>query len=362
MKKVKRKRLSDEEKERLLEKTDCRCGHCGKKLTIDTMTVEHVHPLSKGGDYTEFNMVALCEACNTNKSNYMYHPVDYFKYINEDYLPDYIISSLKFRNQYRIDNMGKYDILTYGALIYRYLPEKMMQLVHNTYKRSKTKALNLMNNIEAQLILEYAYEAQAKQIAEYTRKMKEKYDIDNKLYDNEYSVIAAIKNGKVLTLTRPDNSIAGLFILDDIRNQVGKIAQLKNITEVTELNIRYVITYCFSALRDRKVFSSVMEDLMSGLLNCKVYPVFFNCLSDVYKGKAEYIGIPHTYNRVDGNLEFFTIKGIRQLMTEQYKYLIDIDCISEQERDDIIEKYIYGKPGESEKLFEKAVERYYKEN
>ena len=61
------------EKESILERSDYKCAHCGKTLTIDNMTVEHVFPIARGGDHSEFNLVALCHYCNEVKSNMLYN-------------------------------------------------------------------------------------------------------------------------------------------------------------------------------------------------------------------------------------------------------------------------------------------------
>ena len=50
MKYYERKYFSIEEKRIFLNKTDCKCAHCGKTLNEETMTIDHIFPISKGGD------------------------------------------------------------------------------------------------------------------------------------------------------------------------------------------------------------------------------------------------------------------------------------------------------------------------
>ena len=76
-----RKQLTKEEKEDLLKKTNGRCAHCGKGLTVDTCTTDHAIPLDKGGTNHEFNLVPLCDDCNQNKANLVMMPLEYFKYL-----------------------------------------------------------------------------------------------------------------------------------------------------------------------------------------------------------------------------------------------------------------------------------------
>lgn len=51
--------------QRILERYDYRCAYCGDagKLTMD-----HVHPLSRGGEHTAANIIPACPSCNRQKS------------------------------------------------------------------------------------------------------------------------------------------------------------------------------------------------------------------------------------------------------------------------------------------------------
>ena len=46
------------------------CQYCGRKLTSDEMTIDHVVPISKSGKSTWLNMVCCCNSCNLKKSNH----------------------------------------------------------------------------------------------------------------------------------------------------------------------------------------------------------------------------------------------------------------------------------------------------
>ena len=91
---MERKQFSLEEKQKILTKTKSKCAHCGKKLTVKSMTIEHIYPISKGGDNSEYNILPLCEACNKHKSNFIYH-LDYYPYINIDLVELYWAKLLK---------------------------------------------------------------------------------------------------------------------------------------------------------------------------------------------------------------------------------------------------------------------------
>ena len=99
--KTERKAFSKQEKQNILKKTANKCGHCGKELSVDTMTIEHIFPLYKGGNHDEFNLVALCEDCNNDKSNLVYEITDYYTYILDKYISQYIrkLTDLRLKNK-----------------------------------------------------------------------------------------------------------------------------------------------------------------------------------------------------------------------------------------------------------------------
>lgn len=45
------------------------CQYCGVELTLNTFTMDHVLPISKGGKTTFDNIVVACQTCNANKGN-----------------------------------------------------------------------------------------------------------------------------------------------------------------------------------------------------------------------------------------------------------------------------------------------------
>lgn len=63
----KRRIFTPEEKKQLLKDNYGICAHCGKKLTLKTMTTEHIIPLSRGGKNEMENLTILCEKDNKKK-------------------------------------------------------------------------------------------------------------------------------------------------------------------------------------------------------------------------------------------------------------------------------------------------------
>lgn len=63
----KRKRLSKQEKQQVLQKTDHHCAYCGVELGFDGFQVDHVLPLRLGGKDEIENMLPACRSCNHYK-------------------------------------------------------------------------------------------------------------------------------------------------------------------------------------------------------------------------------------------------------------------------------------------------------
>lgn len=57
---------------------DCsrRCVYCGTALIPETATLDHVHPVARGGSHLPGNLVAACAPCNRLKGDMM--PNEFF--------------------------------------------------------------------------------------------------------------------------------------------------------------------------------------------------------------------------------------------------------------------------------------------
>ena len=55
---------------------DRRCVYCACALELDTATLDHVHPVSRGGAHIPGNLVAACAPCNRLKGDLL--PYDFF--------------------------------------------------------------------------------------------------------------------------------------------------------------------------------------------------------------------------------------------------------------------------------------------
>lgn len=64
-------------KSNLLIRDDYECGFCGCSLDLDTATIDHVVPQSKGGVTSWENCIIACKACNHEKGDEL--PVGRYK-------------------------------------------------------------------------------------------------------------------------------------------------------------------------------------------------------------------------------------------------------------------------------------------
>jgi len=53
----------------IFESWDWKCAYCGKQLTPDTATIDHILPKHKGGHNVRSNMCCCCNSCNRAKGS-----------------------------------------------------------------------------------------------------------------------------------------------------------------------------------------------------------------------------------------------------------------------------------------------------
>ncbi len=53
----------------VFERDDYRCHYCSKQLTRFTATLDHIEPVSRGGDNSLDNLVTACLHCNSQRGN-----------------------------------------------------------------------------------------------------------------------------------------------------------------------------------------------------------------------------------------------------------------------------------------------------
>lgn len=68
-KRMGKRHIPDELRERLLIEASGRCALCGRTREVDRLEIDHIVPVSKGGKDTYENLQVLCRKCNAVKSN-----------------------------------------------------------------------------------------------------------------------------------------------------------------------------------------------------------------------------------------------------------------------------------------------------
>lgn len=58
--------VSGEQRERIMQRDNRRCVRCGSDSRL---TIDHIHPRSKGGSGEDVNLQVLCHSCNSSKNN-----------------------------------------------------------------------------------------------------------------------------------------------------------------------------------------------------------------------------------------------------------------------------------------------------
>ncbi len=59
-------------RDELFERDEWKCRYCGEGLSRETASLDHIHPVSKGGNDDPDNLAACCLMCNSLKSGTTY--------------------------------------------------------------------------------------------------------------------------------------------------------------------------------------------------------------------------------------------------------------------------------------------------
>ena len=85
--------LTPTQRAKIYNKSNKTCAICGKPLSIDDFTVDHIIPLSLGGTYDEDNLQATHEKCNFMKGNL--DPAE-FKNLTQDIVEYQMINNFDY--------------------------------------------------------------------------------------------------------------------------------------------------------------------------------------------------------------------------------------------------------------------------
>lgn len=314
-----RRRFSKEEKMKVLAKTACKCGRCGRKLEVWEATIDHIIPLNKGGLNDEFNLVALCFDCNEDKSNFMYNMFDYYKHILPEYIPQY----------YEYHGFAAYDmyqssLFAYSANKYKIYPDKQKQLLVNMMRRGvkPKKIAETAERMGTSLYLTRAYTGDAEEIMELINYCinNNRVVIKNSLYKNDYMIVNDIKDGEVYVLrAHTDKKICGVFIFKKINDDTLQFPQIQSIIMNSALHAKYIMTGAFVNYFAAECFDDIMQDITGKMMKHKAIPIYFDILGQLFVDRDECISLPYRLDGTDGLLEFMPLKYIRKQMSEMAK-------------------------------------------
>lgn len=65
-----RKIISNELRFKILKRDNFTCQYCGAKAPDVVLEIDHIRPVSKGGDNRESNLITACFNCNKGKKDY----------------------------------------------------------------------------------------------------------------------------------------------------------------------------------------------------------------------------------------------------------------------------------------------------
>ena len=333
--KTKRRKFSLEERSKILLKTGCKCGHCGKSLTSETMTVEHIYPIDKGGTHSEFNLIALCKDCNYSKSNSTYEVNQYYKYI----LPEYMKKFVEYNQSMHLKNSDTDAVLQLSSKVYDMIPGNMLQMLTQTMMRNKKKAEKLASQVSIKFKLEKAYEGDANDILKFLEKTNKKCGIDYELYNNDYKIANAVYEGQVYLLINPANEIHGVFIFKYSKLVNTEFGQLRAVEDTGGFREVYIMTLAAINPSMIHMINYIVQDFIKDFLTRKIMPLFFNILtSDKYDISVEYLKLPCEIEGKQGNLEFFNLSGMREIIRRIFSKCVNSGKMTESELDDIVEK------------------------
>ena len=309
-----RRKFSVEEKKKILLKTDCKCGHCGKKQSEYDTTIDHIIPLDKGGLNDEYNLIALCEKCNNEKANFLYRVQDYYPHV----LPEYVAAYYSYHSFALFERFRK-SLFAYDAKMYSVHTDQAHEILYRMQKRhAKEKdIIRMYKQLGIKVSLQKAYPGDADDIMHLINQTIEKSSIciNSSYYANEFAVLEDIKNNEVYVL-RKQKTVCGAFLFKRIDDDTLPFIQIRNIIEESSLHAKYIMTGAFVTQFAESIFNEVMTDIVHNMITNKGIPIFFNMLRYMFKDSDQCISIPYELDGQTGTIDFMPMGYIRKMVRE----------------------------------------------
>ncbi len=308
------------DKEKLLKITNGKCAHCGKKLTPQECTIEHMYPISRGGTAHPLNIVPLCVACNKSKTDSIYDDT-YYEYLDKRY-SDAFNMALQLFFYFNTNSIYEWKDCVYLRILSPIGEKLYSQIRKRSGKRTSIKELPHIN-----LKLEKAYyrEQDEQAILNYVRCMAPKGFFDSEVcayYNNIYHIREAIDKGVIYLLRNSSEEVIGLFILEPVENfPINDIPQCELIENASRFKRQYVMTLASIKRGYDRAYEYVMGNFCTYQLLIGSLPMFFNIQTYVNACEegdplGQFAAFPHKWNDIDGYFEFYTLDTIRKILDE----------------------------------------------
>lgn len=186
---------------------------------------------------------------------------------------------------------------------------------------------NMVWRLGVKFSLSKAYEADAEEIMKMIDDSVKDPNcrVERTYYKNEYMVLNDIKYGEVYILRKiGSHKIHGIFSFKKIHDPESlNIPQLNTITMNTNLQVKYIMTAAIIDAFAVNCFSDIMNDIMSNMLQTMAIPVYLDILETSFRDKSECIIMPYQMDGIDVNIEFPTIKYIREMVHKSAENIVD---------------------------------------
>ena len=272
-----RKKLTTEEKEILLRRSNGKCAHCGKHLDVDSMTIEHLYPVSKGGSNHTFNVVAFCEDCNENKSNFTIGSIiDYCPFIDEQYVENY-------QNRYNEETVVNDDanrFISHDEQQFYYMHDAgydmLCKMIYEGRKRKDI--VKIANAFLKPLVLEKAYYSDLEKIYERCRFDDERVELRCEEISNMSEIYYRSLDGEVesYVIKLGSNEPVGFLVMDKVTygKDIDYNEEIDNILKKTNLQVKYVTRHTSIASGHPEARDKVSSWLFLQFISKGYVPIF----------------------------------------------------------------------------------------
>lgn len=331
---------------RILAKTGGCCAKCGRKLDTKSMTVDHIVPVSKGGDNDEYNLVALCQECNLTKGNAVIHPEEYYQHVLPQYVWEYKKHSVELQN-----HTQQFNSQVFGLSMQRYsmLPNNMVPKVYAAIRRNKKAGEAFAEKVMLHFSLERWQGDDVSEIMAFI----EKYAKDEKgnyidptieqLYSDEYKVRNAMVQGEVYTI-QMSNEIYGLIILRKAEYFDFTCMQWDQMADILALKRKYILMVNLVSPKIEKLGRTIFYDIVTAMMASYSVPAVFSCESTDQPPKSVIVMPCKIDGYAEGEIQIPTVNYMRELLkigVPQYAEDVYNISLSKNQCADIVEDMLY---------------------